>query len=90
MDGSLPVEAQMLQLVQGHSDMIQMLDVFHVEDECFMALEFPGLDWDTMFDQIYNHGSMDHEAVRDVFGKIIKAVKKLHDLGYCHNDIKGT
>lgn len=69
---------------------ITYLDHFKAGERFMIVMEYLGEEWSDLYDFIEARGPVEEFAGRKIFMSIVEVVVRMYDLGFSHNDIKGT
>jgi len=83
----LPAEIAVLQRLASVDGVVHLVDHFEQEDCFLIVLEWP-TPCEDLFDYITRRGALPEAQARDIFRQTIATVKKVHDAGVFHRDIK--
>jgi len=83
----LPAEIAVLQRLTGVDGVVHLVDHFETADCFLIVLERPTPSED-LFDYITRRGALPEAQARDIFRQTISTVKRVHDAGVFHRDIK--
>jgi serine/threonine protein kinase len=89
-EAPLPEEVSNLLLVQNNPEFIRMIEYFYWNRYCFMVLEFPGTEWECLFDYEHETRGTDDHFVRNLLRQVVNAEMILMEHNCLHGDIKGT
>ncbi|KAI8834868.1 kinase-like domain-containing protein [Chytridium lagenaria] len=79
-------EAQALEALNGHPNIVRLLRVIDTDDEwLLLVMEFCEMD---LFEAIMQQGGFPDAVVRDVFGQLCDGLAQCHSRGYFHRDLK--
>jgi len=79
-------EINILRLVAGHDNIIQLLDVF--ESETYIFLVFELCTNGELFDHLNSVVTISEKRARRIMRQVIEALMHCHDKGVVHRDIK--
>jgi serine/threonine protein kinase len=88
----LPLEIHLMQKFSAlnYPGIIQYIEHFEICGKYIIIMEFMGDDWVDLYDYIEIFGPVREDHAKEIFTKVVKTVTYLHDMGFCHNDIKGN
>ena len=79
-------EIEILRKLQGSKSSVQLYDVFQTPTNLYLVTEKGGVDLFEFFDE-YPNGVQEHWT-KTIIYHLLRAVKVVHDRGYCHRDLK--
>lgn len=70
----------------NHQSIVRVHTVFEYNNSAYMVMEYEqGRDLASI---LRNQGSLDQQALKDIFLPIIDGLGKIHELGFIHRDVK--
>ena len=81
----IPLELEILDMVQEVPGVIKLLDYFCLEDGHYIVLELGPMD---LFEWINRRKSVDEETALYILGQVIKIICDCWNLGIAHGDVK--
>ncbi|EDQ87175.1 uncharacterized protein MONBRDRAFT_27624 [Monosiga brevicollis MX1] len=79
-------EAEMLRRVQGHPNIIQLIDVFQDPVHTYIVMEL--CTGGELFYRIAQHGNLSEREARNIFKQLVSAVQYSHNNNVVHRDLK--
>ena len=82
----------MMRLFNQHRipNLVRYYEHFEIGTRFIIVIEYLGEDWIDLYDYIEYYGPVKETHAKDIFRQVVEAVNYMHELGYCHNDIKGN
>ncbi|KAJ3381045.1 hypothetical protein HDU92_005604 [Lobulomyces angularis] len=68
--------------------LIKFIEYFEMSGKYIIVMEYMGEDWVDLYDYIEMFGPVPQNDSKDIFKSVVQTIDYLHNLGYCHNDIK--
>jgi len=78
-------EIRILERLQGHQNIIRLLDKETRANKYYMVLEMGGID---LADFIQRYGTLDEDSAKEMFVQMLDALAQCHSNRVCHHDIK--
>jgi serine/threonine protein kinase len=78
-------EVRILQLAQGHPNVVKYKHHFMKDNKLYLVMEHAGIDLHTYLSQLK---TLKKKQLRDIFRQIVQAVSHLHSKSISHGDIK--
>jgi hypothetical protein len=87
----IPLEVHLMQKFtrQAVPGIIGYIEHFDMAGKYIIIMQYMGTDWMDLYDYIETFGPVVEKHTREIFSRVVNTIDYMHNLGYCHNDIKG-
>ena len=73
-----------------NASFIQYHEHFELNGRFIIVMEYLGDGWIDLYDYVEIYGPVNEETSVEIFRRVTETVLALHEIGYYHNDMKGT
>jgi hypothetical protein len=87
----IPLEIHLMQKLtrKGVPGIIGYIEHFEMSGKYVIVMQYMGTDWMDLYDYIETFGPVIEKHTKEIFSRVVHTIDIMHNLGYCHNDIKG-